>query len=860
MSLFSLGHHPALDAAQRTLARRRNAVRILGRYGHRMQSKRVADVEVVLKRSSNVTRTLTPTRVRSATGKELIAVVRIVKLPAIIWKDDLSLPRERQEIRVLGAPIGSQVTWFEPDQTLQFAEWRGIDHDPDPCCHVVRTSKGASVGPGLEVPSWRESPPAREIQAGPDGPKVGWLRANRSLEEQRFASQWLELSQLDRALLRSKIVASTALTSLPTSTATGAVSGCVDAFAFPFPHLAQLPMWQPPSRALLRCEGFGWGDLRCATAQLCREAANVFIRDLDLAEFHALDNRCVEVILDWEGCRPQQTSSEGEGRRGPTLTRWRRMTRLVVLTAEVGGRWSDDTDCFLRGLAKVRAESVPMILKGRVLAAWLRWWSSLLACSVAKVFAESQLEKRPAPHTRDVSSTHEALREDVRDTWSERGWAPSGTSVQLRWLPILFSQGLILLTVRFKKRRVGSTGIERWGPNLLIPAPSVCLKKQCLFGLVRKSSSYLRAVNPSCGWLILSAWCPLPIVASIRSVLHIITRRLWLFLDAGCSTFLNKHCICDADSALFAGSRDGIVIKWQTWQFIVERTWSTADCVNCRFVSDELVFEAKLALTVSVSLWLLTLWGCALRIGYTNPQWSPGRRPVVQMIPRDQIEDSVSSRSTAASRRKVWARTAPAGMSTRNPSLRFSGPRKSLLKIRLQIHFFVFSSMRDISRLNLISDFRDWRARSAFIRPTLFDDFPLMMIIIVARSVVHITIFWFRAIFWTSIAHFHFPFTRSLSHDTQNVILDCLSLSGAQRWLLTRWAVSDASVTQKRKELRKSLRVTESFGLSIVWTRQIIHDVWCLTVRMRVSALRSSEHAWSILTSNRVSLSWLSTC
>ena len=158
-----------LGCSAETLARRRKAVRILVRCGRRMHSKRVADVEVVLRRSSNVTRTLTPTRVRSATGKELIAVVRIVKHPPIIWKDDLSLPRERQEIQVLGAPIGSQVTWFEPDQTLQFAERRGIDHNPDPCCHVVRTSERALVGPGLEVPSWRESPPAREIQAGPDG-------------------------------------------------------------------------------------------------------------------------------------------------------------------------------------------------------------------------------------------------------------------------------------------------------------------------------------------------------------------------------------------------------------------------------------------------------------------------------------------------------------------------------------------------------------------------------------------------------------------------------------------------------------------------------------------------------------------
>ena len=120
----------------------------------------------------------------------------------------------------------------------------------------------------------------------------------------------------------------------------------------------------------------------------------------------------------------------------------------------------------------------------------------------------------------------------------------------------------------------------------------------------------------------------------------------------------------------------------------------------------------------------------------------------------------------------MWGRTVPAAMSTRNPSSRYTGPRKSLLKIRLQIHFFVFSSMRDISGLNLISDFRNGRARSAFIRPRLStDDDNHRRALCRSRHQ-----FLFRAIFWTSTAHFHFPFTRSLSHDTQNVILDCLSL------------------------------------------------------------------------------------
>ena len=52
--------------------------------------------------------------------------------------------------------------------------------------------------------------------------------------------------------------------------------------------------------------------LECAAAQVCREAGgrvatNVFIRDLELAEFNAFDNRRVEVIADgltlWQGAQ-----------------------------------------------------------------------------------------------------------------------------------------------------------------------------------------------------------------------------------------------------------------------------------------------------------------------------------------------------------------------------------------------------------------------------------------------------------------------------------------------------------------------------------------------------------------------------
>ena len=86
--------------------------------------------------------------------------------------------------------------------------------------------------------------------------------------------------------------------------------------------------------------------------------------------------------------------------------------RLVVLAAEMGDRWSNETSKFLWGLAKARAETEPMILQGRAKSAWLRLWSSLLACSAVRAFSESLLEQRPVPRTENMPLTHEVLRED----------------------------------------------------------------------------------------------------------------------------------------------------------------------------------------------------------------------------------------------------------------------------------------------------------------------------------------------------------------------------------------------------------------------------------------------------------------
>ena len=54
---------------------------------------------------------------------------------------------------------------------------------------------------------------------------------------------------------------------------------------------------------------------------------------------------------------------------------------------------------FLRCLVKAKTVTAPVLMRNRVKAAWLWRWSSVLACSAARAFALSLLEKRPHPST-----------------------------------------------------------------------------------------------------------------------------------------------------------------------------------------------------------------------------------------------------------------------------------------------------------------------------------------------------------------------------------------------------------------------------------------------------------------------------
>ena len=68
-------------------------------------------------------------------------------------------------------------------------------------------------------------------------------------------------------------------------------------------------------------------------------------------------------------------------------------TRLVVLAAEVKGRWSQETAHFLLHMAKAKVRHEPKVMTVSDQCAWLRRWQRMLACSAAQAFALSLLCK-----------------------------------------------------------------------------------------------------------------------------------------------------------------------------------------------------------------------------------------------------------------------------------------------------------------------------------------------------------------------------------------------------------------------------------------------------------------------------------
>ena len=88
-------------------------------------------------------------------------------------------------------------------------------------------------------------------------------------------------------------------------------------------------------------------------------------------------------------------------------------TKLVVLAAEVGGRWSEETRVFLSQLASARAMSDLPLTRRRAEQAWRLRWGDMWTRAVAKAVASSLLDLRDShggdgktPTTHEVVSDH----------------------------------------------------------------------------------------------------------------------------------------------------------------------------------------------------------------------------------------------------------------------------------------------------------------------------------------------------------------------------------------------------------------------------------------------------------------------
>ena len=252
----------------------------------------------------------------------------------------------------------------------------------------------------------------------------GWQHDASLAVEQRFVNTMVlpRASPAHRAMLRSQ---GGPLSGLPFTTLPLSPLQRFDSHLFRVLLLRRLHLPLPLSSRACRCgrpldclghhrascsragvlgrRGFA---LESAVARVCREAGarvsmNVFLRDLDLP-IGAMDQRRIEVIAEglpvFHGAQlaidatlVSPLRADGEPHRRcpdrrrqertyPELTGGRSRARLVVIAAETGGRFSEETQTLLRLLAGAKTRSTPKPLRIRARQSWLHRWGSLLSC------------------------------------------------------------------------------------------------------------------------------------------------------------------------------------------------------------------------------------------------------------------------------------------------------------------------------------------------------------------------------------------------------------------------------------------------------------------------------------------------
>ena len=306
---------------------------------------------------------------------------------------------------------------------------------------------------GFEPPSWEalldgaRPPPHDPEDHEPGGTRGGWQHEAASRVERNFRDRRLMpvMSRADQALLRSQ---SGPFAGMALSAASTNALSRISPQLFRVLLLRRLRLPLPLCSRACRCalhDCFGHHRAACSRAgvlgrrgyavesaatRVCREAGarvttNVMIRDMDLPVPEARGGRRIEIVADglplFGGAplavdvtlvsplhcdgSPVAGADVSDGavlvaarrrkeRTYPELVGPRARARLVVLAGEVGGRWSQEVNTFVRLLARAKARSEPSILRRRVEQAWRLRWGTILACSAVRAFASSLLDVR----------------------------------------------------------------------------------------------------------------------------------------------------------------------------------------------------------------------------------------------------------------------------------------------------------------------------------------------------------------------------------------------------------------------------------------------------------------------------------
>ena len=193
--------------------------------------------------------------------------------------------------------------------------------------------------------------------------------------------------------------------------------------------------------------------MESVAARTCREAGgrvrtNMFVRDADMDVLVA-DGRRLEVVVDGllllggaqiavdttmvcalhDDGRPRQGAAKDDGEavkaaRRKKATDYHELesphsrAKLVVMSVEVVGRWSEETRAFFSQLARAPSRSEVPRMRRRAEQAWRLRWGAMWACTTAKSVASSLLGmldchggdgKTPLTHEVDSDHRHAGL-------------------------------------------------------------------------------------------------------------------------------------------------------------------------------------------------------------------------------------------------------------------------------------------------------------------------------------------------------------------------------------------------------------------------------------------------------------------